>query len=83
MTLLTPLTLVTKVVISVDADEDVDELSEPPPPQDANIAADPMDKLNTKPVVVNTLERAILHASLSGAIVLNFIFTPSAFISIR
>ena len=81
VTLLTPLTLVTKVVISVDVD--VDELPDPPPPQDTNIAAEPRNTLNTRPVLENTLRETLLHVSLSDSIDFNFIFIPWALFSIR
>ncbi|QKM60158.1 hypothetical protein [Polynucleobacter arcticus] len=81
VTLLTPLALVTKVVISVDADVDVDELSDPPPPQDTNIAADPRHKLKIRPVLVHTSERTVLHASLNISIAFNFTCIPQALFS--
>jgi hypothetical protein len=74
VTLVTPLALVTKVVIPVDVDED--ELSEPPPPQEMSIAADPSNKLNTRPVLVNILEQTVLHVALNIFLNLNFISIP-------
>jgi hypothetical protein len=62
---------------------DEDELPDPPPPQETNIAEDPRHKLNTRPVLVNTLEKAILVGSFSGLITLNFISIPWALLSNR
>ena len=50
VTLLTPLALVTNVVICVDVD--ADELLSPPPPQATKITAEVIIKLKAKPILL-------------------------------
>ena len=71
MTLLDPLGAVNNVV--TPADEDEDELL-PPPPHDTNIAAEPRKTLNIRPVLVDTLRRFVLSASLSISFFFNLIY---------